>query len=358
MYIEDNPANLDLVARVLESTGRYPRDRGARRQGRARPPWPRAAGAGAARPRRPAINGFEIAAGAQHAGAVADPIAVVTANILAGERRPRSTRCESFIEKPFDIHELRREVARLVQGTRSTPPPEVVCPNCRAQNADDARFCGACGLPSRQRAGPAAYFRCRCRRRGGVTGGSRWPDRSHGRGRSGVVSSSARAEWHRVSRGAESPSAGSSRSRSSTHAGDGPRAHPALQRGGRGRGAAPRTRKRSRCSTSARRHGLLFIAMELVKGTSLRDVIRTRARSRHCGPSTSPSRWRPRWPTRTRTGSSTAISSRTTWSFRARRAEGRGPVLGFRASPSCATTGHPDRGNAARTRGAASRDPA
>ena len=54
VYIEDNPANLDLVARVLESTGRYR-----------------------------VIGALDVG-------------------------------CASFIEKPFDIHEFRREVARVL----------------------------------------------------------------------------------------------------------------------------------------------------------------------------------------------------------------------------------------------------
>ena len=118
VYIEDNPANLDLVARVLESTGRY-RVIGAL-DGRA--------GLDTVARERPAlvlldldvpaINGFEIARRLRSSPDLSrTPIAVVTANILAGERQAAfDAGCESFIEKPFDIHELRREVARLVQG--------------------------------------------------------------------------------------------------------------------------------------------------------------------------------------------------------------------------------------------------
>jgi two-component system cell cycle response regulator DivK len=122
VYIEDNPANLDLVARVLESTGRY-RVIGA---------LDGTSGLDAVERERPALvlvdldvpamNGFEIARRMKSTPALArTPVAVVTANIMAGERQAAfDAGCASFIEKPFDIHEFRREVARIL----SAPNPE------------------------------------------------------------------------------------------------------------------------------------------------------------------------------------------------------------------------------------------
>ena len=120
VYIEDNPANLDLVARVLESTGRY-RVIGA---------LDGTTGLDAIAREKPAlvlvdldvpeINGFEIARRLKSSPSpdlARTPIAVVTANIMAGERQAAlDAGCASFIEKPFDIHEFRREVARILSA--------------------------------------------------------------------------------------------------------------------------------------------------------------------------------------------------------------------------------------------------
>lgn len=118
IYIEDNPANLDLVKRVLEATGRYTVvgiEDGV-------------AGLELVRKSRPAlllvdldipgINGFEVT---RRLRADADPaiakmrIVAISANVLQNERQSSiEAGCDAFVEKPFDINDLRAEIARLL----------------------------------------------------------------------------------------------------------------------------------------------------------------------------------------------------------------------------------------------------
>ncbi len=117
VYIEDNEANMALVVRVLESTGQY-KVLGA--------PDGEAGLELIARehPRVvlldldiPGVNGFEVARliKASHDPSVARiPVAAVSANVLKDERTAAiEAGCITFIEKPFDIHVFRAEVARL-----------------------------------------------------------------------------------------------------------------------------------------------------------------------------------------------------------------------------------------------------
>jgi CheY-like chemotaxis protein len=116
VYIEDNQTNLDLVVRILESTGQY-QVIGA---------LDGAEGLAAVERERPsivlvdldvpAVNGFEIARRLKADPDLADiPIAAVSANVLKGERQAAmDAGCASFIEKPFDIHEFRKEIARIL----------------------------------------------------------------------------------------------------------------------------------------------------------------------------------------------------------------------------------------------------
>jgi two-component system cell cycle response regulator DivK len=114
--IEDNAANLDLVKRVLESTGKY-RVIGA---------MDGAEGLAAVEREQPElvlvdldipiINGFEVARRIR-----ADPrldgtrVVAVSANVLKNEPQAAlEAGCIAFIEKPFDIHEFRAEIARLL----------------------------------------------------------------------------------------------------------------------------------------------------------------------------------------------------------------------------------------------------
>ena len=117
VYIEDNPANLSLVVRVLESTGRF-----------------KVAGApdgeaGLALIEEevpdvvlvdldiPGVNGFEVTRQIRASSnpAVASlPVAAVSANVMQGERAASlEAGCTVFIEKPFDIRVFRQQVADL-----------------------------------------------------------------------------------------------------------------------------------------------------------------------------------------------------------------------------------------------------
>src|SRR5689334_3456176 len=119
IYIEDNAANLDLVKRVLESTGLY-----------------HVIGVengedGLALTRRekpalllvdldiPGINGFEVARRLRSTptpGLEKLKIVAISANVLQGERQASfEAGCDAFVEKPFDIHDFRAEIARLLE---------------------------------------------------------------------------------------------------------------------------------------------------------------------------------------------------------------------------------------------------
>lgn len=118
VYVEDNTTNLDLVTRVLESTGRF-RVIGAADG---------ATGLEAIARERPAlvlvdldvpiVNGFEIA---RRIKASADevlrdtPVVAISAHVLENEREASmNAGCAAFIAKPFDIHELRRAIDEVL----------------------------------------------------------------------------------------------------------------------------------------------------------------------------------------------------------------------------------------------------
>ncbi len=118
IYIEDNAANLDLVRRVLESTGLY-RVLGVE-DGRE--------GLELVRREKPAlvlvdldipsINGFEVA---RRLRADRDPalakvhIVAISANVLQNEPQASiDAGCDAFVEKPFDIHEFRALIGKIL----------------------------------------------------------------------------------------------------------------------------------------------------------------------------------------------------------------------------------------------------
>jgi two-component system cell cycle response regulator DivK len=118
VYLEDNAANLDLVKRVLESTGQYRvvgADDGL-------------AGLELVRKERPAlvlvdldipsINGFEVA---RRLRADRDPqvartrIVAISANVLQNEPQAAlEAGCDAFVEKPFDIHDFRALIGKVM----------------------------------------------------------------------------------------------------------------------------------------------------------------------------------------------------------------------------------------------------
>ncbi|MCC6748987.1 MAG: response regulator [Deltaproteobacteria bacterium] len=122
VYVEDNPDNLRLVQRVLESTGRY-RVLGAADG---------VAGLALIRHHRPAIvlldldlpilGGLELAKQIRTDPELAGtPVVVVSANVMHGEReRCLDAGCMDFVEKPIDIVAFRGVVARCIR--RGNPP--------------------------------------------------------------------------------------------------------------------------------------------------------------------------------------------------------------------------------------------
>lgn len=114
--IEDNAANLDLVTRVLESTGLY-------RVIGVMDGMEGLAVVAKERPELvlvdldiPSINGFEVARRIKAMPELSRTrIIAVSANVLKNEAQAAlEAGCQSFIEKPFDIHEFRREIARVL----------------------------------------------------------------------------------------------------------------------------------------------------------------------------------------------------------------------------------------------------
>ena len=117
VYIEDNDANMALVVRVLESTGQYQvfgapdGETGLELIAREHPHLV------LLDLDIPGVNGFEVARlirSSDDPRVARIPVAAVSANVLKDERRAAlEAGCVTFIEKPFDIHLFRAEVARL-----------------------------------------------------------------------------------------------------------------------------------------------------------------------------------------------------------------------------------------------------
>lgn len=120
VYVEDNPANLALVRKVLESTGRY-----------------RVEGAdtgelGLTRIRQerpdlvlldldlPSMSGFEVCRALKRDPTFHGcPIVAISASVMKRERdEALAAGCTRFIEKPFDIGVLRQIVDEVVAEPR------------------------------------------------------------------------------------------------------------------------------------------------------------------------------------------------------------------------------------------------
>lgn len=118
IYVEDNAANFALVQRVLESTGRYSVERAETGE----------LGLEMIRANTPdvilldldlpGISGIDVARELRkdpRFGAV--PIVVVTASVMKRERTMAlDAGAEDFIEKPFDIADLRRRIDAVLEG--------------------------------------------------------------------------------------------------------------------------------------------------------------------------------------------------------------------------------------------------
>jgi CheY-like chemotaxis protein len=118
VYIEDNAANLDLVKKVLESTGHY-RVIGVE-DGQI--------GLDTVRKERPqlvlvdldipSINGFEVARrlrSDRDPGISKTRIVAISANVLQNEPQASlEAGCDAFVEKPFDIHDFRALIGKVL----------------------------------------------------------------------------------------------------------------------------------------------------------------------------------------------------------------------------------------------------
>lgn len=137
LCVQADRGNLTTIERVLETTGRY----------RLASATDGVSALDLAEKRLPSlillgldlpfVDGFECQRRLRAGSATAQiPVVAVTASVMKGERR----RClaagfAGFVEKPFDIHDLRRLVAQLVSRASSSsgaaaamdgkaPPPE------------------------------------------------------------------------------------------------------------------------------------------------------------------------------------------------------------------------------------------
>lgn len=118
VYIEDNPANLSLVVRVLEATGKFEVFGASDGE----------TGVELIKQELPALvlvdldipglNGFEVTRmikASPNPAVAAIPVAAVSANVMQDERRASlAAGCVAFIEKPFELSSFRTQVARLV----------------------------------------------------------------------------------------------------------------------------------------------------------------------------------------------------------------------------------------------------
>ena len=123
LYVEDNGANFTLCQRVLESTGLYKVRRADSSEQALE----------LLKEFRPALilldldlpgmGGIELAQHLQtHADFAAIPIIVVTASVMQLERRRAlEAGAAAFLEKPFDIGEMRTTVAEVLNWVSGAP---------------------------------------------------------------------------------------------------------------------------------------------------------------------------------------------------------------------------------------------
>ncbi len=118
VYVEDNPANFVLVRKVLEVRGEYQ----VVQAGSAEEGWERILG----EPPQlvlldldlPGAHGLTLARRLKADHRLEGiPIVAISASVMKEERsQALDAGCVWFLEKPFDIHELRRVVREAVAG--------------------------------------------------------------------------------------------------------------------------------------------------------------------------------------------------------------------------------------------------
>jgi CheY-like chemotaxis protein len=124
VYIEDNPSNLRMVVRILEATGHYEvltapdGEAGLELVMRELPALV------LVDLDVPEVNGFEVTRkikGSPDPAVARIPVAAISANVLADERAASlAAGAVAFIEKPFDIHAFRAQVAALIEAASGT----------------------------------------------------------------------------------------------------------------------------------------------------------------------------------------------------------------------------------------------
>lgn len=123
LYVEDNAANLALVRKVLEHAGAYEvigcaTGEDGLDSARAAPPALILLDLDL-----PGIDGFEFARRVRADPTLASiPLVAISASVMKQERdQAIAVGCLRFIEKPFDIGELRAVVEQVLQRHPSTP---------------------------------------------------------------------------------------------------------------------------------------------------------------------------------------------------------------------------------------------
>lgn len=122
VYVEDNPANFVLVRKILEVHGQYVVEQAASgEEGLSRidadPPALVLLDLDL-----PGMSGLDLARRLKADPRLRSiPIVAISASVMKDERNQvREAGCVGFLEKPFDIQELRRVVAEAIAG-RAAP---------------------------------------------------------------------------------------------------------------------------------------------------------------------------------------------------------------------------------------------
>ena len=118
VYVEDNPANFMLVRKILEVHGEHVVEQAASAEDglvliEANPPALVLLDLDL-----PGMSGLDLARKLKaDARLQRIPIVAISASVMKDERnQARQAGCAGFLEKPFDIQELRRLVAEAVAG--------------------------------------------------------------------------------------------------------------------------------------------------------------------------------------------------------------------------------------------------
>ncbi len=117
VYIEDNPANLSLVVRVLESTGKFQVFGASDGEAGIELINQEIPNLVLVDLDIPGLNGFEVTRmikASSNPEVSSIPVAALSANVMQDERAASlEAGCVAFIEKPFEINRFRAQVSEL-----------------------------------------------------------------------------------------------------------------------------------------------------------------------------------------------------------------------------------------------------